>query len=232
MSMKEMKMMNEMRKTSKKALAALAMMLAVVNAALAGTPETTESLDANSAKQHRILVVGIKDNVKSNYFDVDILSEDSKIAADSICYIYNKVIGQNLSAIARKEKSPYMFVSSEGLKDECSSLLQQVSLTGEEDKISADLASVSGDQLKQLLDKAGAAYLLVLDAHYLRYQEVPFKTIFHYVNYSLYDAEKQRLAEGSNYFTSINPQTEAQMLKSSRKSTAKMVDLVEHTLKN
>ncbi len=50
------------------------------------------------------------------------------------------------------------------------------------------------------------------------------------MNYSLYDADKKKLAHGSNYFTSINPQTEDQMLKSSKKSTAKMLDLVERTL--
>lgn len=52
----------------------------------------------------------------------------------------------------------------------------------------------------------------------------------HYVNYSLYDGNKKKLAQGSNYFTSINPQSEQQMLKTSRKSTAKMLDDVESTL--
>lgn len=125
-----------------------------------------------------------------------------------------------------------MFVDGCAIKDDCNNVLQQVSLTGNTEKLASDLASVNDEQLKSLLDKAGAAYLLVLDAHYLRYQELPFKTIFHYVNYSLYDANKNRLAQGSNYFTSINPQNENQMLKSSRKSTAKIVDMVEDTLKN
>lgn len=221
-----------MKKMKKRGMTLLTMLFAMVNVMTAGNPETTESLDANSVKQHRVLVVSVKDNVKSNYFDKDILSEDSKIAADSICYIYNKVIGENISAVAKKEKSAYMFVDGNTIKDDCSNFIQQVNLTGEEDKLASDLASVNGEQLKSLLDKAGAAYLLVLDAHYLRYQELPFKTIFHYVNYSLYDANKKRLAQGSNYFTSINPQNEMQMLKSSRKSTAKIVDMVENTLKN
>lgn len=221
-----------MKKMKKRGMTLLTMLFAMVNVMTAGNPETTESLDANSVKQHRVLVISVKDNVKSNYFDKDILSEDSKIAADSICYIYNKVIGENISAMAKKEKSAYMFVDGNTIKDDCYNFIQQVNLTGEEDKLASDLASVNDEQLKSLLDKAGAAYLLVLDAHYLRYQELPFKTIFHYVNYSLYDANKNRLAQGSNYFTSINPQNEMQMLKSSRKSTAKIVDMVENTLKN
>ena len=50
------------------------------------------------------------------------------------------------------------------------------------------------------------------------------------MNYSLYDGNKKKLAQGSNYFTSINPQSEQQMLKASRKSTAKMLNDVESTL--
>lgn len=221
-----------MKRTKKRGIALLAMLFTMASVMTAGTPETTESMDANGVKQHRVLVVSVKDNVKSNYFDNDILSEDSKIAADSICYIYNKVIGENITAVAKKEKSAYIFVDGNTIKEDCNDFIQQVGLTGEEDKLTSDLASVSDEQMKTLLDKAGAAYLLVLDAHYLRYQELPFKTIFHYVNYSLYDANKNRLAQGSNYFTSINPQNEVQMLKSSRKSTAKIVDMVESTLKN
>lgn len=221
-----------MKRMKKVGLMSLLMMFSVMNSLMAGTPEKTESNESNSAKLHRVLVVSVKDNVKSNYFDVDILSEDSRIAADSICYIYNKVIEQNLVAAAKKDKSDFMFVNGQGMNGACLNLSKKMQIIGEEDKLASDLAMVKNEELKALLDQAGAAYLLVLDAHYLRYQELPFKTIFHYVNYSLYDAEKNRLAQGSNYFTSINPQTEHEMLKSSRKSSAKILSLVEDTLKN
>ena len=170
-------------------------------------------------KSHRILVMSMQDNVKSNYFVTDMLAEDTQINPDSVCYIYNKVIEDNLTQLAQKSKASYTFIDGNNIKGVGEDILDDIKTSGEAE-----------NQASDLLDKAGADYLLLLDTHYLKYQEVPFKTIFHYVNYSLYDGNKQKLAQGSNYFTSINPQSEQQMLKSSRKSTAKMLDNVENTL--
>ncbi len=195
----------------------------------AGKPETKGNAVNDEVKSHRVLVLSAMDNVTSNYFVTDMLAENTNIKEDSVCYIYNKVIGNNLSAIARKEKSPYSFVDG-NQQTNASKLLENIRTIGDDENKSSDLTFVNAGELKNLLADAGADYLLLLDAHYLKYQEQPFKTIFHYVNYSLYDADKKKLAHGSNYFTSINPQTEDQMLKSSKKSTAKMLDLVERTL--
>ncbi len=206
---------------------ALATMLCA--SVLAGTPETEGNAVNEEVKAHRVLVLSAMDNVTSNYFVTDMLAENTNIKEDSVCYIYNKVIEDNLSAIAKKAKSPYYFVDG-NQQAKAGKLLENVRTVGENENKSSDLAFVNAGELKNLLADAGADYLLLLDAHYLKYQEQPFKTIFHYVNYSLYDANKKKLAHGSNYFTSINPQTEDQMLKSSKKSTAKMLDLVEQTL--
>lgn len=181
-------------------------------------------------KSHRILVMSMLDNVKSNYFVTDMLAEGTQINPDSVCYIYNKVIEDNLSQLAQKSKASYTFIDGNDIKGMGEDILDDIKTSGEAENQASDLTFVNASRLKGLLDKAGADYLLLLDTHYLKYQEVPFKTIFHYVNYSLYDGNKQKLAQGSNYFTSINPQSEQQMLKSSRKSTAKMLDNVENTL--
>lgn len=198
---------------------------------MAAIPEMEGNATNNSSlKAHRILVIGAEDNVKSNYFVTDMLAEDTQIAPDSVCYIYNKVIEDNLSLLAQKSKASYAFVDAKNIQGSCQDILEDIKTTGEGEAQASDLSFVNATQLRGILDQAGADYLLLLDTHYLKYQEVPFKTIFHYVNYSLYDGNKKKLAQGSNYFTSINPQTEQQMLKSSRKSTAKMLDDVENTL--
>lgn len=195
-----------------------------------GTPEMEGNATNNSVKAHRILVMAIQDNVTSNYFVTDMLAENTQMQSDSVCYIYNKVIEDNLAQMAQKSKFPYTFVNENSIQG-CNELLEDIKTTGEAEKQSSDLAFVNGKELKGMLDKAGADYLLLLDSHYLKYQEEPFKTIFHYVNYSLYDANKNKLGQGSNYFTSINPQSEQQMLKSSKKSTAKMLEDLESKLK-
>lgn len=209
----------------------LMMTIAICGNALAGTPELEgNATNANSVKPHRILVMGIQDNVKSNYFVTDMLAENTHIQEDSVCYIYNKVIEDNLAQMAQKNKFPYTFVYGKDVQDNNQELLDDIQTTGEAENQSSDLAFVSSNKLKGMLEQAGADYLLLLDSHYLKYQEEPFKTIFHYVNYSLYDANKKKLGQGSNYFTSINPQTEQQMIKSSKKSTAKMLEDLESKL--
>lgn len=198
---------------------------------LAGTPELEGNASNNStAKANRILVIGAQDNVKSNYFVADMLAEDTQINPDSVCYIYNKVIEDNLSLLAKSKKTSYTFIDGNNIQGTYNDILDDIKTTGEGENQASDLSLVNSTQLRGMLDQAGADYLLLLDTHYLKYQEVPFKTIFHYVNYSLYDGNKKRLAQGSNYFTSINPQSEQQMCKSSRKSTAKMLDDVASTL--
>ena len=210
----------------------LMMTIGICGTTLAGPPELEGNATSNnSVKPHRILVMGMQDNVKSNYFVTDMLAENTHIQEDSVCYIYNKVIEDNLAQMAQKTKSPYTFVYGKDVQDNNQELLENIQTTGEGENQSSDLAFVNSNKLKGMLEQAGADYLLLLDSHYLKYQEEPFKTIFHYVNYSLYDANKKKLGQGSNYFTSINPQTEQQMIKSSKKSTAKMLEDLESKLK-
>lgn len=194
--------------------------------ALAADSETEEDNAAKLDCNHKVLVVGMDDNIVSNYFSRDMLVEGTGINEDSVSYVYNKIIENSLAATAKKTKSPFRFVESAGEQETWDTLSKNVRIEGEEDKSTADLSTVDKQQLKKMLDQAGAAYLLVLDAHYLKYQETPFKTLFHYINYSLYDSNKNKLAQGSNYFTSINPQNEAQMMKSSSKSSEKIIDMI------
>lgn len=201
-----------------------------VTSMMAAVPETEGNEAAENVKAHRVLVVGMNDNVISNYFTKDMLAEGTGISEDSICVVYNNVIESGLMTTARKERSALDFVAPIETLNGWTAITKFARIEGEDDKASADLSTVNADKLRSLLEEAGAAYLLVLDAHYMKYQEAPFKTLFHYVNYSLYDAGKRKLAQGSNYFTSINPQSRAQMMKSSRKSTEKIVEMIEKTL--
>ena len=206
------------------------MMSCATGLTMAANPETVENEAAKNTAVHSVLVVGLNDNIKSNYYSRDMLAESTDITEDSLCLIYNKVIENSLATAARKDKSPYNIVASGSEQNAWNAIARNVRLEGEDEKAAADLTTVNNDQLRNLLKQAGASYLLVLDAHYMKYQEKPFKTLFHYVNYSLYDSNKKKLAQGSNYFTSINPQNKKQMMKSSKKSSEKILDLIEKTL--
>jgi len=143
-------------------------MSAFAGTAAAAVPETKENDAVKNETSRRVLVVGMSDNIVSDYFSRDMLVEGTDISEDSICAVYNKVIENGLSATASKEKSAYAFVTAPDAQSGWATLTKHVRLEGEEDKTAADLSAVSGDKLKALMDKAGAAYLLVLDAHYMK----------------------------------------------------------------
>ena len=83
---------------------------------MAGTPELESNATSNAVKAHRVLVIGAKDNVKSNYFVTDMLAEDTQINPDSVCYIYNKVIEDNLAQLAQKSKANFTYVDGNAIQ--------------------------------------------------------------------------------------------------------------------
>lgn len=48
---------------------------------------TASAADGVSATSRKVIVVGLNDNVRSNYFNHALLAEDTGIAEDSICYV-------------------------------------------------------------------------------------------------------------------------------------------------
>ena len=85
----------------------LMMTMLISSNMMAGTPELEGNATSNAVKAHRVLVIGAQDNVKSNYFVTDMLAEDTQINPDSVCYIYNKVIEDNLAQLAQKSKANF-----------------------------------------------------------------------------------------------------------------------------
>ena len=65
-------------------------------------------------------------------------------------------------------------------------------------------------------------YVLFLNKHYLKWQDTPLRTLFHFVSYSLYDRNLHEVTKGNNYFTCMNLEKEAKLSKASRKSSSKI----------
>ncbi len=210
-----------MKNLDLKTVALCAVSLFCCHAGLQAAEENEEN-EATSAVARRVLVVGMDDNVRSNYYDLVTLSEDSKMNQDSISAIYNNAIETNMRTASQKEKNGLTVIPCV-LKNDWKTLLRQVTIKGEDEKAVSDWSNVKDESLKSLMAQANAGYLLVLDTHYLKYQEKPFRTLFHFVNYSLYNSDKTKLTQGSYYFTSFNPQNEKDLIKSSRKSSQKIL---------
>ena len=64
-------------------------------------------------------------------------------------------------------------------------------LTGRARIAIPDLSAVPTEELQKVLDNADADYLLVLNQHYLKWQDQPLRTLFHIVSYTLFDKDEK-----------------------------------------
>lgn len=195
----------------------MALMLACANTVFANKKDEASS---ESAPLPKVLVVAPDNNVNSDYYVPEMLTEGTGIGKDSISYTYNNVIAAALQKAASKEK----IVVVNGCSKLPASIAKGIRLSGDGENATVDLSMVNKGQLGQEMRQLGASYLLVIDQHFLKYQEVPFRTMFHFVNYSVYDSNERKLGQGKSYFTSFEPQSAKDMAKSSQKSSKKMVE--------
>ena len=179
----------------------------------------------DALSRSRILVVGLNDNVSSNHFLLSDLAEASATDVDSISHLYNKVIIDNLSRNAQK-KGIGMFAPTSESHTLWGSILRNAVLDGEFEEKTSDLSRVDMEKYRTAMAGEKAEYLLTLDCHYLKYQERPLLTLFHFVNYSLYDVNEKKVASGQCYFTSFAPQNLREMEKSSEKVSRKILDSI------
>ena len=140
------------------------------------------------------------------------------------CIIYNHIIGKNIAEAARKKKVNMTLLTS---GQDADRLRHEIKLVGEDENIYADLGNVPEQEWKIAMNKANAEYALVLNQHYLKWQEdLQLHTLFHIVSFSLFDANKNEVYRGNAYFSSMNLLAPQQINKSCIKSAAKIANNV------
>lgn len=180
---------------------------------------------AGTARQ--ILIVGLDDNVKSNYYYNGLIAEETGMKADQIDKEYNRIIAENIAS-APENTGCRFIAAQEG--QVAGQVVNEIKVIGESDESYSDISAVPAEELQKTLDKAGADYMLVLNQHYLKWQEQPLRTLFHIVSYTLYDRNKNELFRGNNYFTCMNLEQPDKLCKTSRKSAAKIAATVRKRL--
>jgi hypothetical protein len=188
---------------------------------------TTSTTNVDNSK---VLVIRAINNVKSNYYTMDLLAENTDIAEDSVNSIYNRILEMNLEEAG----SGLHFAGID--VHQMNSLLwkpimQDIRLEGDGENMRADLSRVDKNALSEAMRREGARYLLVIDAQYLRYSETPMPMMYHFVNYSLYDNNEKQLCSGQNYFSAYEPQSTKELAKSSKKAMKKIASKINETIK-
>jgi hypothetical protein len=175
----------------------------------------------------RILIMGLHNNVKSNHYYDDWIAEETGLNADSIDYSYNGIIADNITESVKKGDFTFIYLDNDDLY---SDIINHIKVEGEEEKCKSDLTAISAGKLQQILDYAQADYLLVLNRHYLKWQEKPMRTLFHMVSYSVFDRNKNSLLNGNGYFTSMSLEKPDKMQKISKKTSSKIASNVIKSL--
>lgn len=190
---------------------------------------TAKEIKKESENYHakQILIVGLCDNVKSNYFYKGMIAEETGMKADSIDQTYNKIIAENIAASAKKRDFRFIPASMASVSGK---VLNEIKVNGESEDCYSDLSAVPTAELQQVLNSADADYLLVLNQHYLKWQDQPLRTLFHIVSYTLFDKDKNEIYRGNNFFTCMNLENPDKLRKSSRKSSSKIASTIIKTL--
>ena len=102
-----------------------------VTGSVCASPADEEGANKANNNLVKVLVIGLHDNVESNYFPGSMITEETGIPTDSIDYTYNQIIAKNI--IASNKNKKYQFVTSEKVAA-ISSLLDKIRLEGEEEE--------------------------------------------------------------------------------------------------
>lgn len=200
--------------------------LSVLGLSLSANAEDYVNENSNVSTK-KVLVIGL-DNVNSNYFPQSMITEETGIPTDSISYTYNKIITNNI--IQSNKDKDYTFVSPI-VSSEINEIIDDIQLKGEEEERYIDLSSIDNNEYHRLIDASNADYVLFLNQHYLKWQEKPLRTLFHFVSYSLYDKNQKEITKGNNYFTCMNLEKADKLSKASRKSSSKIASTVIKSIK-
>lgn len=179
--------------------------------------------EKNNLPEKHVLMLGLPDNVKSNYFPKVMISEETGIAKNMIDREYNAIIMENIMASA-KDACIFTPISTDEVSvDKWMGLIK---IHGEGDACYSDVSLVPNDEYRHALDMADAEFLLVLNQHYLKWQEKPMRTLFHIVSYTLFDKDKNEVYRGNGYFASMNLETPDRLRKISGKTSSRIAATV------
>lgn len=196
--------------------------------ALCGTLQI-QSLTAKG-KDHsnncRVLVVGLDNNVKSNYYYEELIYKALGVGEDQIDAEYNNSISDQ---IVNCNKDRLEFIKPVSILVG-NKLTDQIRLVGDAELVYSDLSVVDSSCFDETLKTVQANYLLVINQHYLKHQQSPFTTVYHYVSYSLYDVNQKEIYRNNVYTSSLALENEIQLAKSSKKSSAKIASSIQKAL--
>ena len=185
--------------------------------------------EGDGVQPKQVLIVGLKDNVRSNYFYKGMIAEETGMQADSVDFVYNHIIAENIAGNTKSKAYKFVLANEDSIPAD---FFEEVKINENEEECASDLSSVPLDEMRKIMNDADADYLLVLNQHYLKWQDQPLRTLFHIVSYSLFDKDKKEIITGNNFFTCMNLEEPNKIRKMSKKSSVKIASNVIKALED
>jgi hypothetical protein len=131
------------------------------------SPVMKSPKDDKKVKAVQILIVGLNDNLKSNYYFDEVIEKEIGMNGDSVEHLFNSIIAKNIATAL--PNSSCKFVAGIDNK-QFEEYAEKVEVAGDGEECVSNLTNVPTAEFQQTLKEAGSNYLLVLNQHYLKRQ--------------------------------------------------------------
>ena len=134
-----------------------------------------------TGQTRNILVVGFANNVLSDFFPKVSLAENINVAPDQFdAMLHRKLV----SGFGSLPNGTHNFIVVEDYVKTLQ-IRQMLHLKGEKPELHTDPSSSGTQALKQIMQQYQADYLLVFRQYHFKWQDEPFNSLFHILNYSV-----------------------------------------------
>lgn len=174
--------------------------------------------------KNSVLFVGVQpQNLLSNCFSPAQMAENFSVAQTEVESCLNREIYTAFREAAVKANLDIATPdaqTAEGLSD-------RLEYEYKGDEMNCNLANLDNEEYRTVLHKFGAGYLLVVDQYYVKQEGYPYNNYSHILNYSVYDASRNKVFSDRYQFATLDMGSREQIFKQVKKAAGKFIRTIE-----
>jgi len=155
---------------------------------------------AGETSQITILVIGFGNNITSNYFPLVDAAEKLEIPYAE----YDSVLNQKLSNEFQELDFRKVRFATASSYYEVGKLRNMLFYPGEMGNAAHIICQTHNQELIEVIRNYEADYMVVYGQYQLKWQEEPFNTLFHILDYTVFDSNLQEIYRGQEHFNTFS----------------------------
>jgi hypothetical protein len=152
------------------------------------------------SSQITILVIGFGNNITSNYFPMVDVAEKLEVPFSEYDSLLNQKFNNEFNDLNFR-RARFATVTN---YQEVAKLRKLLYLTGDFAHDAHSLHQIPNQELLEMIQSYGADFIVVYDKYHLKWQEDPFKTLFHILDYMVYDNNLREITRGQEHFNTFS----------------------------